>query len=203
MPLPLRLLLARTPCYLIVYPTSRCNACCPHCYNHRRQAATTAENELTLAEYESLAASLPDLVFLTISGGEPLLRTDLGAIIAAFCRHAPVRYVSLHTNGTFPRETEELVTELHARFPRLHLQVCVSIDGIGTAHDRWRGLPGGYAAAMETLSRLQQLALPPGRLQLQTATIFSTATAATCGSSSPGLPRRSATCAGGRGRPGN
>ena len=81
--------------------TWRCNERCVHCYlDHDDQG------ELTFDEIYDLLQQLADagLFFLTISGGEPLLRTDLFAIIR---RARELTFnVKLKTNAILIREKE-------------------------------------------------------------------------------------------------
>ncbi|HEY6394227.1 MAG TPA: radical SAM protein, partial [Candidatus Binataceae bacterium] len=58
--------------------TYRCNERCVHCYLDHHDAG-----ELTLAEIDDLLQQMANagVLFLTISGGEPLLRKDIFAII--------------------------------------------------------------------------------------------------------------------------
>src|SRR6266478_1120374 len=81
--------------------TYRCNERCVHCYLPHDD-----RGEMTTAEYKDLLDQLADagVFFLTISGGEPLLRKDLFEIIA----HARALSfnVKLKTNAILIGENE-------------------------------------------------------------------------------------------------
>jgi cyclic pyranopterin phosphate synthase len=76
--------------------TQRCNLECPHCH---REGQIVAAIEMTPGEIEkivSVAASL-GAKKVKITGGEPLLREDIGDIVSRIKLH--VQEVSLTTNG--------------------------------------------------------------------------------------------------------
>jgi 12,18-didecarboxysiroheme deacetylase len=120
--------------------TRRCNLKCIHCYAGSRNI-------------DDLAAwGAPVLLF---SGGEPLMRADLPEL-AQFAVDRGMRAV-ISTNGT-------LITEEMARiFRRIGLSyVGVSLDGTGATHDRFRGVPGAYAAAMKGLRICREAGIKVG-----------------------------------------
>jgi radical SAM protein with 4Fe4S-binding SPASM domain len=88
--------------------TWRCNERCVHCYLDHDDAG-----EMTYAEIETLLSQMAGagVFFLTISGGEPMLRKDLFAIIQ---RARELTFsVKLKTNGIMIKEKEAaLIREL-------------------------------------------------------------------------------------------
>lgn len=131
-----------TPKPLIVWNcTRRCNLHCIHCYSSAgSQSSTGAMNTdegkrfiRDLAEF-----GVPVLLF---SGGEPLLREDIFEL-ASFAKEKGIRVV-LSTNGT-------LITNLVAKKISSvgFEEVGISLDGIGTNNDRFRGKKGAYQAAL-------------------------------------------------------
>ncbi|MBI4504806.1 MAG: radical SAM protein [Chloroflexi bacterium] len=131
-----------TPRPVVVWTaTRRCNLHCIHCYAD--SANRRYPGELTTAEAEALLDDLADfgVPVLLLSGGEPLLRHDLFAQV----EHAHRRgiHTTLSTNGT-------LITPDVARRIRDtgFGYVGISLDGIGTANDRFRGHKGAFEAAL-------------------------------------------------------
>jgi radical SAM protein with 4Fe4S-binding SPASM domain len=89
------------------------------------------------------------------SGGEPLLRGDLFDLLA----HARERGISaqLSTNGVLiDDDVARRLAELGVGY------VGVSIDGLPRFNDAYRGLEGGYAAALEGLVRVKRVGLRTG-----------------------------------------
>ena len=121
--------------------TRRCNLKCLHCYAGSRNV--DYPGELTTAEarrmIEGLAAfGSPVLLF---SGGEPLMRPDLPEL-ARYAVASGMRAV-ISTNGTLiTEETADLFREIGLSY------VGVSLDGTEGTHDRFRGVPGAFAAAL-------------------------------------------------------
>jgi radical SAM protein with 4Fe4S-binding SPASM domain len=119
----------------------RCNLHCVHCYSD--SANRRYDGELTTEEGRALIDDLAEfgVPALLLSGGEPLVRPDLFALIA----HARLRglRVTLSTNGTLitPAVAENLV-ELGVSY------VGISLDGIGATNDRFRGHRGAFEMAM-------------------------------------------------------
>ena len=86
-------------------------------------------------------------LFLCITGGEPLLRPDFFEILS-YAHETGFRW-GMTTNAT-------LITEdvAHRLAECGMATVSVSIDGLPETHDRLRGLPGGYEAAMRGIQNL-------------------------------------------------
>src|SRR5438876_44566 len=64
------------PVYLIVGLTYDCNSFCRTCFNWE-QLRKHKEQELSLEELQKTFATMGDLLFVVMSGGEPFLRRDL------------------------------------------------------------------------------------------------------------------------------
>jgi radical SAM protein with 4Fe4S-binding SPASM domain len=126
--------------------TGRCNLRCLHCYSDASagegEGALTTEEGLALID-ELAALRVPVLLF---SGGEPLMRADLPALIERAARRN-IR-VALSTNGTLIRaETARRLHGLGVRYAG------ISLDGGEEAHDRFRGRRGAFREALAGLRR--------------------------------------------------
>ncbi len=109
--------------------TSRCNLECLHCYS----ADSGCGKELTTQEIKSAIDVLVDngVNHITISGGEPFLRSDIFEIL---------KYSSLKTktgivcNGTLiDKSAAKALSEIDIS------RLMISVDGIGAVHDKMRG----------------------------------------------------------------
>jgi len=97
----------------------------------------TAAGEMFIRDLADF--SVPVILF---SGGEPLLRNDLFHL-AALARNSGIR-IGLSTNGTLiDEETAEKLS--HSGFA----EVGISLDGMETINDRFRGKRGAYRGALE------------------------------------------------------
>jgi Fe-coproporphyrin III synthase len=135
--------------------TRRCNLKCVHCYS--RSEDRDFGGELSLEDGKILIDDLarfgsPVILF---SGGEPLIRPDIFDLI----RHATgsgLRAV-VSTNGT-------LINELMAeRLKQIGLSyVGISLDGLGSRHDSFRGMAGTFLKVMNAIKNCMNMGLKVG-----------------------------------------
>lgn len=133
---------SRTRKPIVVWNITRtCNLRCVHCY-----ADSHAELYPGELNWEQCCAVIDDLAAygasaLLLSGGEPLLHPRLPDIL----KQATGRglKVTISTNGT------RITPELARLFKEVGVAyVGISLDGIGEVHDRFRGVPGAFDAAI-------------------------------------------------------
>ena len=135
--------------------TRRCNLRCVHCYSQSENRACPDEltTDEALAMLEDLARfGVPVVLF---SGGEPMLRTDLLALLEAAAALG-MRTV-LSTNGT-------LITErAAARLRTTNLSyVGVSLDGLRETNDEFRGVAGAFEAALRGIRNCREAGIKVG-----------------------------------------
>jgi MoaA/NifB/PqqE/SkfB family radical SAM enzyme len=94
------------PFYASFKITSRCESSCAHCYVPREKPVPDLGTEDAKAVIRNLASS--STLVLTLEGGEPFLRDDIGELLA-FARTFPV-YVSVVTS--YPRIARERCSHL-------------------------------------------------------------------------------------------
>ena len=135
--------------------TKQCNLKCLHCY--AKATAGAAPDELGHAEGLALLRDLKEfgVPVVLFSGGEPLMRPDLPALVA-FTVAQGMRAV-ISTNGTLiDRERARELRDLGLSY------VGISLDGTAATHDRFRGEPGAFAAAMAGVRNCQEMGLKVG-----------------------------------------
>jgi MoaA/NifB/PqqE/SkfB family radical SAM enzyme len=138
--------------------TLSCNLNCRHC---DLGGVVKDEKQLAPEEYGSLTRCLSPVVAL-FSGGEPLRRKDVVAIVKAVKQSDATPYLILVTNGLLLNEDNYM--QLHQAGVN---QLSVSIEFPDERQDEFRGRPGLYKHLEETLPRLAKLGL--GNLLLNTA----------------------------------
>jgi len=144
------------PMSLTLSLTYRCNSRCATCNVWRKEA-----EELTVDEWERVLRSLGRAPYwITVSGGEPLLRQDAVQIIRLAYEHCRPAIVNIPTNGLLPERIARAVGEVTAACPRTSVVVNLSLDGWGEEHDRIRGVPGNFERALETYRLLRALEAP-------------------------------------------
>ena len=128
--------------------TQRCNLKCVHCYAH----ANTLEGQdpISTEQAKSFIDDLADFgcPVMLFSGGEPLVRRDL-VELASHATKRGMRAV-ISTNGT-------LITREKAReLKQVGLSyVGISLDGLEEVHDRFRGVKGAFAKALDGIANCQ------------------------------------------------
>ena len=124
--------------------TLSCNCNCLHC---DLGGVIKNEKQITPEAYGDLTRCLKPLA-AQISGGEPLLRKDIAAIVKAI-KKAGVKYAILVTNGVLLNESNYL------RLREAGIdQFSVSLDFPDERHDEFRQRPGLYERLERTLPHL-------------------------------------------------
>lgn len=131
--------------------TRRCSMSCVHCYlgpqssvRKTKHLETGTERLLSVLEEITRAGCL----YLLITGGDPLLREDFGAVYGKAKESGLL--VTVFTNGT-------LVTEETARLFRSLPPQAVEISLYGATaetHERITGVEGSFVKCMEGIRRL-------------------------------------------------
>jgi radical SAM protein with 4Fe4S-binding SPASM domain len=117
---------------------------CPHCYAHAESKGVA--DELSTEEAKSVIDDLAhqEILVLILSGGEPILRSDLYEL-AAHAREKGI-ICALSTNGT-------LIDERHLKniLKNGISYVGISIDGTREGHDAFRGRSGAYESSLKAI----------------------------------------------------
>ncbi|MEI8012649.1 MAG: radical SAM protein [Candidatus Omnitrophota bacterium] len=128
----------------------RCNLSCVHCYADSRD--TFYAGELTADEAKAMIRDLKDfnVPVLLFSGGEPLMRPDLFEL-NMYARERGLRTV-ISTNGTL------ITPQMARRIKDAGFEyIGVSLDGIGSNNDRFRGRIGAYDEALNGIRHLVEV----------------------------------------------
>ena len=154
------------PMKLRLAVTNRCNARCRMCGVWR--AEIDASRELTAEEYGRLFSRNRDffkvLRHVSLTGGEPMLRDDLEKIVRIVHQECPRVSLNINTNGfRTDRVTALALSLLEHEIPMTYN---ISLDGMGEAHDRMRGVPGAAKMALRTIEDLVELRTPGARLKI-------------------------------------
>ena len=126
------------PFHVTLYVTTHCNLRCVYC-----SLPYQREEELTASEWCAVLDELRTLGTRRVLffGGEPLVRADLGAIVA-HARELGLR-CTLASNGTLVPKRPEVIRQLHT--------LSLSLDGDAAAHDCNRG-KGNHQEVLRAIS---------------------------------------------------
>ncbi len=138
---------------LQIHPTAFCNLACAHCYT---SSGPAARGELPLALLEPVLADAVALGYrdLAVSGGEPLLYSQLDGLLAA--AKALGLPTSLTTNGLV------LPDRMWNRVAPLIDLLAVSIDGRPDEHDRIRRRRGAFDKTVANIGLIGDSGVPFG-----------------------------------------
>jgi len=132
---------AKTPLFCGHKLTYKCNLRCKMCPFWQRpseDSSTEQEKAILRQIYDSGACGI------AFEGGEPLLRKDLGKILA-FSRSLPL-HTSLITNGILLESRIDEVAQY------INGAIYVSLDGLERTHDAIRGVNGCFRKAVKGIT---------------------------------------------------
>jgi putative heme d1 biosynthesis radical SAM protein NirJ2 len=133
--------------------TNACNLYCKHCY---RDSGARAAEELDTVEGKKLIDEIARAGFkiMIFSGGEPLMRDDIGELIA-YAHGRGLRPV-LGSNGTLI--TPDVALKLKKAGA---MAVGISLDSTDPdKHDHFRASPGAWQAAVDGMRACREAGLP-------------------------------------------
>src|SRR6185295_163759 len=98
-----------SPPFVILFVNSICNMRCEHCFYWR---SLNQPDDLTFDELVQLSRQLGRIENLNLSGGEPFIRKEIGAICRQFIRQNQVQELYVSTNGYYTERTIQQVAEV-------------------------------------------------------------------------------------------
>ena len=106
---------------------------------------------------KKLSLELGQFENLSLSGGEPFIRSEFAEICSLFIKDNGVKQIYVPTNGYFTDRTDKQLRQL-LNSKTLQLFVCeLSLDGMPEYHNRFRGNPKSFEKVMETYEMLIEL----------------------------------------------
>mgnify|MGYP001805961203 CR=1 FL=1 len=124
--------------------TYLCNLNCPYCY----VGGERKKDELTTQEWFNIIDQIPWYSFVTLVGGEPLIRKDFIQILEKTAKKT-LGKLNVVTNGILIND------EIIDAFIRTKMMLLsVSLDGYGENHDKNRGQAGIFDKIITNLDNL-------------------------------------------------
>lgn len=142
------------PVQLIFFVTSKCNCRCRHCFYWQEINSDT--NELTIDEIEKISKNKFNLIWLSLTGGEPFLREDLADIALMFYKNSVVKNISIPTNGQLKEEIIKTTRIIAEKSPNAYISIIFSFDGLRNTHNFIRG-SGTFETAVENFQMLKSM----------------------------------------------
>ncbi len=161
------------PQTLIFFITSRCNARCGFCLYYEQITNPVAQkDELTVAEVLEIARRYGPLHYLALSGGEPFVRKDVGAICQAFIDCCGTSVIDIPSNFYYTDRMVETLTPLAAANPGVLFDLQMSIDQLGSRHDESRKVKNLYATALRSFAALEKVRAAHPNLRLKVNVVY-------------------------------
>jgi MoaA/NifB/PqqE/SkfB family radical SAM enzyme len=156
----------RTPAWITLFVTKRCNAKCKHCFYWRE--LNKKEYEMTLDDYKKLANSFRNKVeTIILTGGEPFLRDDIAEICNIF--KDKTKNITIATNASLTEKTHSTIKEIMKNLnDKTKLKIYISLDGDKELHEKIRGVPI-FDQTIRTMNKLKDIK----NLELTTQTVIS------------------------------
>lgn len=129
-----------------VVVTYRCNAKCKMC--NTWQFPSKPEEEISPEVIDKIPGGITRL---NITGGEPMLRSDIEDIVAVL--HKKTRRLEISTNGAF---TDKIIS-IAKKFPDVTIRV--SLEGFPKTNDTVRGIKDGFHKGLYTIVKLMELGI--------------------------------------------
>lgn len=156
------------PLQFIFFITSKCNLRCKHCFY--LENLHNSKDELSLEEIEKISQKMGNLLWLSLTGGEPFLRKDVAQIAEIFYRNNKFNILNLCTNATLGKQIIQSTSEICKICKNAHIIIYVSLDGLEKTHDQIRGSEGVFKKALETIGELKKLKRDYRNLNVSTIT---------------------------------
>jgi len=136
--------------------TGKCNQRCITCNIWRNNGSA---QELPLADVYAILKANPNLMWVSLTGGEPTLNSRFADILNACMNWVPM--VNIVTNG---QQTDLLVNAVGRALnntPESHIIVIhISLLGEQATHEAMTDIKGSHAHVMETVAALKKLGQP-------------------------------------------
>lgn len=124
--------------------THRCNLNCPYCYVGKNNCI----DELSFDEWSKIISQIPFYSFVTLVGGEPLVRKDFKDILY-LCAKKTLGKMNVVTNGILMNDEV-----IDAFIKSKMMLLSVSLDGWGENHDKNRAKEGIFNKIKDNLENL-------------------------------------------------
>jgi radical SAM protein with 4Fe4S-binding SPASM domain len=118
------------------------------------------ENDLSIEEIDKFSRSkyFRNVEYITLSGGEPTLRSDLPEVVSTLHKNIPTATFGITTHGMNPKLEEDIFKKIMKDNPNIQFRmVGLSLNGPPEVHDMTRGIKGSWQKTVETYERLKDV----------------------------------------------
>lgn len=159
------------PASMILHVTRNCDYNCTHCFSKHINQINL--EQMGLSEIEIVAKSVPRLLYLNISGGEPFKRSDLADICYIFSKHCKLQWISIPTNGSEPQTIYDVTRKILQNSGNVSISVDLSLHGMVEVHDSTTTVKGSFENLIKTYEKLKKLKTECRSLHIKIITLIS------------------------------
>lgn len=137
------------PLYCILAISTKCNHRCLMCDFWKQEPQS-----LSIEQIKDIFSSpvMSNVTSIGITGGEPMLKTDLIDVVKTIYEVTGGKKVSIGTNGLLPNVLDKTLTEAKHMIKSL----TISIDGPREIHNKNRGREHAYEQAMKSIEVIEK-----------------------------------------------
>lgn len=146
----------KTPRNLVLFVNAICNALCDHCFIIHDELPKQDRRQIPLEQLLRIVRSLNAPVSLSMTGGEPFMRKDLGTLLRECMALPMTRDLTVFSNGSMPRHIDTVCRDVLGATNK-PLQLQLSLDGLEERHDEIRKIPKGFQRMLETCDHAARL----------------------------------------------
>ena len=162
------------PVSLTLSMTYACPSRCLTCGIWKKRA-----RDLTLDEYARLLPSFEKVpIWVTLSGGDQFLRADLDQIVERVRQDIEPQIINIPMNGVVTGRIFSLLPRIAQASRGSQLVLNLSVDEVGEAHDRIRGVPGNFAKQLKVAELIRDLKRRHDHIVMGVHTVISKANVA-------------------------
>jgi MoaA/NifB/PqqE/SkfB family radical SAM enzyme len=143
------------PMVFTIIATDYCNSRCRTCNVWRNDREVKLKEQFTPEEYGKTFKNYGNLFWISVTGGEPFLRDDLGEVMKIVYDNTKPQIVSIATNGLLTSKIVKTTNDILETCPDMKLSINLSLEGIGEKHDEIMGIKGNFKIATKTLTELK------------------------------------------------
>ena len=156
--------------------TNFCNSRCKTCsiWKKYQQHPELIKTELTTSEWLKVWKSMGKITFITITGGEVFLRKDIDKLLTGAFNVCKPKIMNIPHNASMPEVFKNKLTKFLINTKgKGSVTINLSLDGIGTDHDKIRGIKGNWEKLVETVGIIKDLQKGYPNLNLGVHTVVS------------------------------
>lgn len=136
------------PLRVSIMLTYKCNLSCKMCFQIEIRKSDDHIKELSYEEVINIIDQMHPNTLITLTGGEPFVRTDISEIIKYACKK---NFCNILTNATLLDE-KDIILLIENKVKLLG----ISLDGLYEVHDSIRGVKGSFDKTISSIKLIQK-----------------------------------------------